>query len=58
MMKKGQPMWLPLFVIPMLNSVDFVAEDDYIADEGENVARETVEVFVVETIVLVTEEYV
>lgn len=46
------------FVIPMLNSVDFVAEDDYIADEGENVARETVEVFVVETIVLVTEEYV
>ena len=58
MMKKGQPHRLPLFVIPMLNSVDFVAEDDYIADEGENVARETVEVFVVETIVLVTEEYV
>ena len=45
-------------VIPMLNSVDFIAEDDYIADEGEDLACEAVEVFIVEGVVFVTEDYV
>ena len=43
-------------VIPMLNSVDFIAEDDYIADEGDDVAHEAVEVFFVEMVVLVAED--
>ena len=45
-----------LFVIPMLNPVDFIAEDDYIADEGEDVAHEAVEVCVVEIATFVAED--
>lgn len=44
------------FVIPMLNPIDFIAEDDYIADEGDDVAHEAVEVFFVEIVVLVAED--
>lgn len=44
------------FVIPMLNPVDFIAEDDYIADEGDDVAHEAVEIFFVEIATFVTED--
>ena len=44
------------FVIPMLNPIDFIAEDDYIADEGDDVAHEAVEVFFVEIAPFVTED--
>lgn len=43
-------------VILMLNSVDFIAEDDYIADEGNDVAHEAVEVCVVEIASFVAED--
>ena len=43
-------------VILMLNSVDFIAEDDYIADEGDDVAHEAVEVCVVEIASFVAED--
>ena len=36
---KGATVMAAPFVIPMLNSVDFIAEDDYIADEGEDIAH-------------------
>lgn len=45
-----------LFALLMLNLVDFIAEDDYIADEGDDVAHEAVEVFFVEIAVLVAED--
>ena len=45
-------------VIPMLNSVDFIAEVVDIGDDGEDFACEAVEVFIVEGIVFVTEDYV
>lgn len=44
------------FVIPMLNVVDFIAEDDYIAYEGDDVAHEVVEVFFVEIALFVAED--
>lgn len=44
------------FVIPMLNPVDFIAEDDYIADEGDGVAHKAVEIFFVEIATFVTED--
>ena len=44
------------FVIPMLNVVDFIAEDDYIAYEGDDVAHEAVEVFFVEIALFVAED--
>jgi hypothetical protein len=55
---RGAAITVAPFVIPMLNSVDFIAEDDYIADEGEDVACETVEVLVVEGVILIAEDYV
>ena len=36
---KGATVMAAPFVIPMLNSVDFIAEDDYIADKGDDVAH-------------------
>lgn len=55
---KGATITAAPFVIPMLNSVDFIAEDDYIADEGDDVAHEAVEVLVVEGVILIAEDYV
>ena len=37
--KRGATVMAAPFVIPLLNSVDFIAEDDYIADEGDDVAH-------------------
>lgn len=54
---KGATVMAAPFVIPMLNSVDFIAEDDDIGDEGEDVACETVEVLVVEGVILIAEDY-
>lgn len=53
---KGATVVAAPFVIPMLNPVDFIAEDDYIADEGDNVAHEAVEVFFIEIATFVTED--
>ena len=36
--ERGATVMAAPFVIPMLNSVDFVAEDDDIGDKGEDVA--------------------
>ena len=37
--ERGATVMAAPFVIPMLNVVDFIAEDDYIADEGDDVAH-------------------
>lgn len=56
MKERGATISAAPLVILMLNSVDFIAEDDYIADEGDDVAHEAVEVFFVEMVVLVAED--
>ena len=57
-MNKGATVMAAPFVIPMLNSVDFVAKVVDIGDDGEDFAREAVEVFIIEGVILVTEDYV